>query len=501
MKFIDTLLNKITMYRLVVYGLGILTVVGILLASIGRLSMSPVGMIISLIILCLSTVAVEYTYAKIWRVPFNSESWLITALIIFLITPAPKSFNDAIAVLIIGTLASLSKYLIAWNNKHLFNPAAFAVAVAGLLNLHITNWWVGNSAIYLFALVFGLLVVRKIRKFQMVFTFVFIAIVLQILLFAIQGQLTATAVQSALIASPLIFLSTIMLTEPATMPPRGNQQLVFAALVAILYIGAWKVGPITIYPEIALLIGNIYAFVVSPKFKVSMQLKEIEKISDRIWNFIFIPDRKFGFKAGQYMEWTLPGVSFDGRGNRRKFTIASSPSSDTVDVGVKFYDPTSMYKYAMSRMVPGDMIYASQLSGDFTLSSDENMKLAFIAGGIGITPFRSMITYISDMNQKRDIVLLYAVSDPQELAYIDDFKKALHIGLKVVPVLTNTNIHQDGFVTSKVNTELISKVIPDYGERTFYISGPDAMVNNTKAILRQLNVEQTNIRTDHFTGY
>jgi ferredoxin-NADP reductase len=501
MNVIDALLNRITMYRLVVYGLGIVAVTGILFASIGRLSMSPVAMIITLALLCLCCYSIEYIYAKIWRTPFNSESWLITALIIFLIIPPAKDVNDAIATILIGTIASLSKYLIAWNGKHIFNPAAFAVAAAGIMNIQITNWWVGNSAMWLLTLVFGLLVVRKIKKFQLVLAFVLIALLVQLLLFAVQGQLLLTTITSALIASPLIFLSTIMLTEPATMPPRRNQQFVFAAIAAVLYVSAWRIGPVTIYPEIALLIANVYAFAISPKFKVKMQLKEIHKISDKVWDYVFVPSKRFDFKAGQYMEWTLPGVSFDSRGNRRSFTIASSPTEDEVHVGVKFYDPTSMYKYTMSRMEPGDEIYASQLSGDFTLDASQDEKLVFIAGGIGITPFRSMIMYLLETDQKRDIILLYAVSNPDELAYIDELKVAQQIGLRVIPILTDLERHASGFVTSKVDVTLIEKVVADHSERTFYISGPNAMVDATRGILKQLHVEQAHIKTDHFTGY
>jgi ferredoxin-NADP reductase len=94
-----------------------------------------------------------------------------------------------------------------------------------------------------------------------------------------------------------------------------------------------------------------------------------------------MPDRQFKFLPGQYMEWTLAGVPFDSRGNRRTLTIASSPTEREVHLGLKYYNPPSMYKYTFSKLKPGDWLYASQIAGNFTLNGNERKKLAFIAGG------------------------------------------------------------------------------------------------------------------------
>ncbi len=501
MRFIDAILNRVTMYRLVVYGLGLLSVWGILLASFGHFSMSPGSMIESLALLTSAAFLTEWGFAKIWRTPFNSESWLITALIIFLIFPAPRKATDVIVTILVAIIANASKYLIAWNGKHIFNPAAFAVAVSGLIGLEASTWWVGNSAMWPVVLIVGLLIVRKIRRFPLYLSFTAMAILAQFAEFIHHNSVNSVAINGALFASPLIFLGTIMLTEPATMPPKRYQQVIFGAIVALLYVKGEKIGPITLYPEVALLIGNILAFVVAPKFKMRFRLKEIQKISDQVYNFVFLPDRKFSFAAGQYMEWTLPGVDYDDRGNRRAFTIASSPTEDTVQLGVKFYAPSSMYKYEMSQMKPGDVMYASQLAGSFTMPKNQDTKLVFIAGGIGITPFRSMIKYLTDTNQRRDIILLYVVSNPDELAYMSEIKQAARLGVRALPISTNLDHTQPGIVTAKLSRELIETTVTDYSERTFYISGPDAMVTSAKAMLRELEIDRTRIKTDHFSGY
>jgi ferredoxin-NADP reductase len=501
MEKIDEILNKVTMYRLVVYVLGAFAGLGIIFALLGRLSSSPTNMILSLVVLMASAYIADHGFAKLFNIPTNMESWLITALILFLIVQPANSLATFLALGLAGALSSASKFLLARNSKHFFNPAAFAASFLSLWALLPTTWWIGSSSFWPFTLVLGLAVVRKIRRFPLFITFLSVSTALQYLVFAQAHQPIITDMKHALIASPLIFLSTIMLTEPATMPPRRNQQIIFAALIAVLYVKAWQVGPLIIYPEVALLIGNIFAYLVAPKFKVRLQLKEIQKISDWVYNYVFVPDHRFNFLPGQYMEWTLAGVPYDSRGNRRTFTIASSPTEAEVHIGLKYYEPTSSYKATFNKLKPGGVVYASQLAGNFTLNHGERKPLAFIAGGIGITPFRSMVKYLTDKNIVCDIVLLYIVSDPHEFAYVQEFKEAGKVGVKTIPIVSRAGHHIPGVVTAKITPGLLSKLIPDYAKRKFYISGPDVMVDATKDHLYNLGVHRKNIKTDHFSGY
>ncbi|CAN5397570.1 hypothetical protein BH09PAT4_BH09PAT4_00330 [soil metagenome] len=501
MNIIDTLLNKITMYRLVVYVLAALAGLSIIFTFFGRLSSTPTELVVSLFLILASAYVTDRGFGRFFKVATNMESSLITALILFLIMEPANSMMTGFALVLAGAISSASKFLIARSGKHIFNPAAFAAAVLSLTGLGAATWWVGSTMMWPFALVPGLAVVRKIRRFPLFITFILVTTIVQYLLFLHAQQPIVTGMKHALLASPLIFLATIMLTEPATMPPRRNLQIVFATIVAVLYVTGWEIGPFIVYPEVALLLGNIFAYAVSPKFKVRLRLKEVQKISDRVYNYIFQPDRKFSFLPGQYMEWTLAGVPYDNRGNRRTFTIASSPTESEVHLGLKYHEPASTYKAAFQEMKPGDIVYASQLAGNFTLEGDSKQKLAFIAGGIGITPFRSMIKYLTDKNIASDVMLLYIVSDPQEFAYLEQFRAAAQLGVKTIPIVTNASYSSANFVTANVNPELIARLIPDYSERKFYISGPNLLVDASKAYLKSLGVASSKIKTDHFSGY
>jgi len=500
-KQIDKILNRITMYRLVVYVLGIYAVLSIVFAFAGKLSFSPTALVGSLALVLVPAYAIDRLLGRLFRVPTNMESALITSLIIFLIVQPANSVMTAVALVVAGTVSSASKFLLAWNGKHIFNPAAFAAAVLSLTGLQAATWWIGSTIFWPVTALLGLAVVWKIRRLPLAFAFGFVAVGLQGFLYYHSHVDLGEAMKHALFASPIIFLGSIMLTEPATMPPRRNLQIVFGMLVAVLYIEAWHVGPLYVYPEVALLLGNVFAYMVSPKFRVRLRLQEVRQVSERVYDYVFKPDRPFNFMPGQYMEWTLAGVPYDSRGNRRTFTIASSPTEEYVHLGLKFYEPASQYKAALERLRPGEVVYASQLAGNFTLKGKEKEKLVFIAGGIGITPFRSMIKYLTDQNMRVDAVLLYVVGDPSEFAYKQEIQEAARIGLRAVPIVTDLNYKREGVVTGRLNPDRLRQLVPDYAERTFYISGPNAMVDAAKGHLYALHVPVQHIITDHFAGY
>jgi glycine betaine catabolism B len=139
----------------------------------------------------------------------------------------------------------------------------------------------------------------------------------------------------------------------------------------------------------------------------------------------------------------------------------------------------------------GEQVTASSPQGDFVLPKDKNTPLVFIAGGIGITPFRSMVKNLLANNEKRDIILLYSNNTEEEIAFKKTFEKAKEIGVRPVFVITN----KDGYIDEKK----IKEKIPDYKERVFYISGPQVLVESFKEMLSRMKPK--GIKTDFFPGY
>jgi ferredoxin-NADP reductase len=204
------------------------------------------------------------------------------------------------------------------------------------------------------------------------------------------------------------------------------------------------------------------------------------------------------------MEFTLPHEHIDLRGQRRYFTLSSSPTEKNLHIGVKFYPHGSSFKRTMLDMDERSQVVTASLGGDFVLPADHSRKIVLIAGGIGVTPYRSMIKYLLDKDEQRPITLLYAASTAQDLAYREVFEEARRrLGVNSLYVLSKagTPVPDENFRRGRITAELITAEIPDYRDRLFYISGPHAMVVGVEKTLRDLGIPRRNIRTDFFSGY
>ncbi len=439
------------------------------------------------------------------RAPTGVESVWITAFILFLIMPPVSSWSDAGLVALAAVIAMASKYVLAIKKRHIFNPAAIGALLAGLVMGSGAIWWIGSVVMLPFVLVVGLLLVRKIRRMEL------------FVVGAVAGVLSAFVTSTAslgftngnhshllfqIVASwPIVFFASIMLTEPATTPPTKRLQIIYGILVGLLFGSPLHLGILYMSPELALLIGNVFSYAVSSKQRIILHLKQKTQIAKDTFQFLFTVSEPLAFQPGQYLEWTLPHAHPDLRGNRRYFTIASAPSEEGLAIGVKIQDQSSSFKKALRSLEPGALMSASSLSGDFTLLKDTHTKLVFIAGGIGITPFRSMIQSFLDIEEKRDVVLFYASMSQQDFAYQELFAEAQKkINLKVVYIVTSPAENWNGY-TGYLTADILKKECPDFADRVFYLSGPNAMVQSYRTLIKSLNVPSKKIKTDYFPGF
>jgi ferredoxin-NADP reductase len=410
-----------------------------------------------------------------------------------------SKISDLYIYIIAGTAAMLSKYILTINKKHIFNPAAFGLVIIGLAGLPQINWWVGNSHLFPFVLVLGLIVVRKIRKLSM-FSVYFIAGLLSISFFAVQNhRILQDTLIEAVMSYPILFLGAFMLVEPLTTPPRRREQLVYGAIVGILSGAQYHMGPIYSTPELGLLIGNVYSFVVSFRKRLALTLDYKKELVPGIFEFSFLKNPKFNFQPGEYLEWTLGGVKYDLRGQRRFFSIASAPTENDIKIGIKISEKGSNFKSKLATLKKGDKIFAGNLAGDFLLTNRNN-KYVFMAGGIGITPFRSMVKNAVDKNEKLDAILFYSCSEEGEFVYREIFESAEKIGLKTIYVCSHPSEKFKG-VKGRIDANMLKKDVPDFKDRTFYLSGPNVMVNGYKNLLRGMGIRFDKIVTDYFSGY
>lgn len=497
-------LNRFSMYRLVLYYLIGIFLVAFFLSIFKVISYSPGFLILSLLILVISGYLFNLMFSNLFDAPINPESNLITSLILVLIiTPVYNNIYSIGFLVMASLIAQASKYLLTYKDKHIFNPAALAVLILDLLAHQTASWWVGSLYLTPFVLIGGLIILRKISNIKMVASFIFTNLVLTTIIGLFNHDLVLSLKDTILI-SPLLFLAFVMLTEPLTSPRKQNQQLIYAFIVAVLLLPQVHLFSLYTTPEIALIIANFYAFWVNAKDKLFLYLQKIIKLSSDQFELVFDRPNNFNFMPGQYMEWTLSHDNFDQKGVRRYFTISSSPTEDKLSLAYK--NSNSSYKKALAELNE-PLLIASSLGGDFILPNDSNQKLVFIAGGIGITPFRSMIKYLIDTKQSRDIYLLYFCSDCQDFVYKDLFEQAKKtINLKVWYICSSSkkstiNFNHQLISNQRLSINLIKDLIKDYDQRLFLLAGSDAIVKHSKQILRKLGLRSHQIKTDHFSGY
>ncbi len=503
MKFIDDWLDRVTMYRLVVYYLGALLAAAFVFSFFKLLPHDPTALAFSSFLILVVCWVSNWAFSLVFKTPANVEFVYITALILILII-SPVTAADMAgtgAMIFASVWAIASKFVLAIGKKHLFNPAALGVALtAVLLNLPATWWVAGNLMLMPLVVVGGLLIVRKLQRFDLVLSF--IAANLAAVLATTTPDSYGDALMQTITYSPLFFFGFVMLTEPMTAPQARWPRIAFGALVGILSAPNIHLGDYYLTPEVALLVGNLFAYAVSPKGKFALTLLRIEQAANGAYDFIFRPDRRLAFEPGQYLEWTLGFPHADNRGNRRQFTIASAPTEEEVRLGVRFYPRSSTFKRALGEMRPGDTIFAAQLAGSFVLPRNEKTKLAFIAGGIGITPFRSMLQYLIDTGQTRPIVMFYGNPTPSHAAYSDVLAAAgRELGIRTVYTFEKDAPEAPHIYTGLIDAALIKHELPDFMERTFYISGPQLMVASVERSLHKLGVPRSRIKMDFFPGF
>lgn len=504
MKWVDDFLNSITMYRLLLYFLIVLAVAGSIFAALGMLPFGYIPFIISTLFVLAVSLISNAVFGSVFEAHTNVESVYISSLILSLIISPATDLHGLIFLGWAATLTTSGKYILAIKKKHIFNPVAIAVVLTAFVLGSSATWWVGTWFMLPFVAVGGALIVRKIQREDLFFSFLITAVVVTALISFVSGTFNLSYLQKIFLDTPIIFFGVIMLTEPLTTPPKKSLRIWYGALVGVLFAPQIHFGSVYSTPELALVVGNIFSYLVSPKEKLLLKLKEKIQLAPNIFDFVFEDHTDFAYVPGEYMEWTLGHEKADERGNRRYFTIASSPTEKNVRIGVRFYNASSTFKKYMFDMTLGSTIAAGQHAGDFVLPDSPMQKLAFIAGGIGVTPFRSQLKYLTDKREARDIVLFYSNKTASEIVYKDVFDEAKRtLGIKTVYTITDREHIPSGWTghVGRLDANIISSETPDYKERMFYLSGPSSLVNGFRDLLRSMGVSDANIKTDFFPGF
>lgn len=499
---VDAWLGRFTMYRLILWVLAVLVVYSMVLNVLGWLTFGLLEMLVHLV-LCLGlTYASSRLVAMLFKVRPHSESSLITGLLLYFLfwptelIPSVKLL-DLAGVALACVLASLSKYVLAFRGRHIFNPAAAGAFVVGLTGLNIATWWAATPAM-LWLLVPGVvLVLYRTLKVLMACTFLVVAVSIVCAELLRSGMTFGSALWQPFAQQPLLFFVGFMLTEPLTLPPRRWQQVALAVVVGVFFAVPYHLGIVANSPELALVIGNLLAFLVGQRGAVMLTFKGSRPLTPFTTEFRFEPQRPVRFLPGQFMELNLPHSSSDGKGRRRVFSITSATGASEVTFGVGTAEPVSTAKRALLALEPGECVRGTSVGGDFVLPPDAGKPVLLIAAGIGITPFLSQLA--SGDSGRRDIVVLYLARSAAELAGHDVLEAS---GARVIARVADGSA-PPSFMRdagrSRIDGDSLRELVPDVTDRDVYVSGSPANVDTLRAAARRAGARR--IHVDSFAGY
>lgn len=471
------------MYMGVVFGLLTLLLIAVAASIVGGISFSAVSIISGATTFVLVCIIVNYAFGYIFSVKTQLQSAVITGLILSFIFSPPTEVRDYIVIAIVGSLAMVSKYLLAWRGRHIFNPAAVAAVVISLAGISAASWWVATPALLVPVLLFGTFTLYRTHRLTMGYIYVAVALSVSLLVTSVDGPLTSEIVWMIIASYPILFLAFFMLSEPLTQAPRNWQRISIAIGIAVVASSQLSILNLFITPEIALIVGNLGAFMYGQKRGVKLRYVSKKEYGNNQVAYYFKPLHPLVFKAGQYIELSMAHSPTDLRGMRRMFSVASGEKDEVIRIITRHSVPSSGFKIALANLKKNDVVAATGVYGDFVLPPDNTRKLLFLAGGIGVTPF---LSHISSLSNACDITLLYFIRDKMDSIDEETLIQAKKYGITTF------------FVRDQSIEEAVSQYVLDIDQRTAYISGSPRFVDAAKSVVKK---KSKKIVTDYFSGY
>lgn len=201
------------------------------------------------------------------------------------------------------------------------------------------------------------------------------------------------------------------------------------------------------------------------------------------------------------MTWSLiDPPETDAEGTRRIFSIASASYEEDLMMATRMRD--TAFKRVLGAMAEGAEIAINGPVGKLTLPEDQSRPAVFLAGGIGITPFRSMILEATRNNSGQQIYLFYSNRRVADGAFFDELRELekRNPHYKFIPTLTAADQAWQG-ETGHINREMLARYVRDLSEPIYYVAGPAAMTDALKNMLDEAGIISDNIRSEKFTGY
>jgi ferredoxin-NADP reductase len=227
-------------------------------------------------------------------------------------------------------------------------------------------------------------------------------------------------------------------------------------------------------------------------------------IAERTTAFRFEKPSSWTFKAGQYLDMTLLDPSeTDAEGNTRTFSIASGPHEETLMVATRMRD--TAFKRVLGMMPLGSAVKIEGPSGSLTLHNNVSRTAVFLAGGIGVTPFRSIVFRAAKEKLPHRIFLFYSNRRPEDAPFLDELQalERENPNYKLIASMTEmAKSHQSwrGEV-GLIDKKMLASYLKDAVSPIYYVAGPPEMVKGLHTMINEAGVDDDDIRAEEFAGY
>lgn len=235
-----------------------------------------------------------------------------------------------------------------------------------------------------------------------------------------------------------------------------------------------------------------------------VQLKRREKVAERTMAFYFEKPLGFEFRPGQYCNvGLLNPPETDAEGNSRSFSISSAPFEEDLMFAMRMRD--TAFKRVLGRAAPGMEVRLSKPVGSFILHQDARRPAVFLVGGIGITPFRSMILDAVHRHLPHRLLLFYSNRRPEDAAFLKELQQLEknYANFKLVATMAEMEKSQQPWLgeTGFIRKEMLDQYSVRSDSPIYYSAGPPVMVHAMRELLTGIGVSEDDIHTEDFDGY
>jgi ferredoxin-NADP reductase len=235
-----------------------------------------------------------------------------------------------------------------------------------------------------------------------------------------------------------------------------------------------------------------------------LKLRQRDEVAEGTMAFRFDKPPGFAFKPGQAIDLVLPGEpAADAQALRHTFSLVSAPFQDELAVATRMRD--SAYKRALKSLPLGASVQVEGPFGSLTLHKDRARAAVFIAGGIGITPFMSILRQAAKDQLPQELAMLYSNRRPEDSAFLEELEELQRLNSRFRLVATMTEMAKSDRAwkgeTRLIDAGLVKSAGAKLAAPIYYLAGPPAMVDAMRKTLESAGIDEDDVRSEEFYGY